>query len=488
MELTEVSLQSWLAIVVVIILNFIRIEVHDNGLHNCTGGGDYHDDHHDDDHQDDHTRRALSGDDAAEFHLTKECANFGMSYFLFCGGLLIFFGFLVCFANYWSERKVAIVGKYWTHDDQISKLQELRNTEEGRSSSEHGLKEKSENVWHVCSLREVLEEKKIEEQHHHISQERMIKNFFRTCLHCCWQSKAAHKIQTVEAIKSLKNANKAKLAFSDFRQSSLMGKVLRVGAVGEEKDEHPLLFEFDEPLFFNNRKAHKFLTECFQMLMALYFGMYLTNYLFVTQHSSHFGWYLAFTLVEMLVMLVQMSFLQDTACSLLAVTSLLNEAADVMCEEDHIKAKVLPKIRQEIEELTPDGTSLQDHLLSIYKFVNFDGDDSGIGIKEFSSLLFTVDLILPDNEVDILFRAVDTNGSGNIEFSELFELFHPNSTLVSMENEDGDTTKMKMLSHQTSMASVPVSKKKPHTVVPMMEENKNQNDAFTDVEMAEPLD
>lgn len=482
MELTEVSLESWLAIVVVILLNYLRNISYDNGLHDCLGDGEDYGDgqgygYGEGGEEDAHRRSLAGGDDSAEFHLTRECADFGSEYFLFCGGLLIFFGFLVCFANYSSEKKVAKVGKFWTHKDQVSKLTSLRNSEEGRISSERALVERSEDVWHVCSLRKVLEEKKIEEFHERISHERQVKGFFRSCLHCCWKRKIAHKIQTVEAIKELKNANKAKPGFADLHQSSLKGKVLRAGAVGEEKNEHPLLFEFDEPLFFNNRKAHKFLTECFQMLMALYVGMYLTNYLFVSKHSSHFGLYLFGTLVEMLVMLVQMSFLQETACNLLAVTSLVNEATEMMCEEDHIKAKLLPKIRQEIVELTPEQTSLHEHLRSIYNFVNFDGDDNGIGPKEFSSLLFTVDLILPDNEVDILFRAVDTNGSGNIEFEELFELFRPNSKLDSMVDEDGDTKNMRMLTHQNSMAPLTATEGsyKPNSVVPLMEEDMHDS-------------
>jgi Ca2+-binding EF-hand superfamily protein len=191
-------------------------------------------------------------------------------------------------------------------------------------------------------------------------------------------------------------------------------------------------------------------------------------------------------------MLVQMSFLQEMACRLLAVTSVLNEAAEMMCEEDHIKAKLLPKIRQEIEELTPPDKDLKEHLDEIFNFVNFDEDLAGINLKEFSSLLFTVDLILSDNEVDILFRAVDSNGSGHIEFGELFELFRPNSTLVSKKIEDGDERRMKQLSHQESCAHHPVDplpalhphhhhpKTKPHTVVPIV----SQSDLFADIESA----
>jgi hypothetical protein len=489
MELTEVSIHSWLAVIGVVILNYIRILVYDNGLHDCVGDGDDHyDDHHDDHH------RNLEGDDAAEFHLTAECADFGSRYFLFCGMLLILFGFAVCFANYWSERKVAITGKYWTEEQQVSVLKTRLNDEQGRcvSGSGRALVEISEEVWHVCSLRKVLEEKKIEEYHRHISQERRMKECIKGFT-SCWSAKAASRVQTVEAIKDLKNANKSKLRRQD-SQASLKTKVSRAGAVGDEKDQHPLLFEYDDPMFFKNRKAHKFLTECFQMLMALYIGMWATNYLFVSQHSTSFALYLVLTLIQVLIMLIQMSFLQDTACSLLAVTSLLNEAAEVMCEEDHIKAKLLPVIRKEIEELTPEGMSQSDHLLDVYKFVNFDGDDNGIGFKEFSSLLFTVDLILPDEEVDILFRAVDSNGSGNIEFEELLELFVPNSRLVSKKVEDGSSERMKLLSHQTSMATGGLSqtaspqlaalkgaKISPHSVVPMANVN---SDGFVDIESA----
>mmetsp|Transcript_2531 Transcript_2531/g.4589 ORF Transcript_2531/g.4589 Transcript_2531/m.4589 type:complete len:707 (+) Transcript_2531:49-2169(+) len=499
MELTEVSLMSWLAVIFVVILNYVRILVYDTGLENCTGAAKgYYPKYNKtstamDESQGDTSyemeRLLAGGDDAAEFHLTTECANFGSKYFVFCGGLLILFGFVVCIANYWSERKVAITGHYWTHEQQVSTLKNRLEEEAGRCLSVSGraLVEVSEEVWHVCSLRKVLEEKKIEEFHHHISQERRVKECMNSITGICWPNKRASRVQTVDAIKHLKLANKAKMKALDNKQESLKGKVQRAGAVGEEKDEHPLLFEYDDPMFFKSRKAHKFLIEVFQMLMALFIAMWATNYVFVSQHSSNHAVYVVVTMIQFVILLIQMSFLQDTACSLLAVTSLVNEAAEMMCEEDHIKAKVLPIIRKEIEELTPEGMSLQDHLYNVYNFVNFDGDDNGIGLKEFSSLLFTVDLILPDNEVDILFRAVDSNGSGNIEFGELYELFHPNSMLVSKQVEDGDSRKMKMLSHQSSSTgaaahSVPSKKKTtaPHAILPI----EGSTDNFVDLESA----
>ena len=480
MELTEVSLQSWLAVIFVVLLNYFRILAYDNGLHDCKG--DAYDDHYDDHHDDDH-RRLAGGDDGAEFHLTKDCADWGSEYFLFCGGMLIAFGFAVCFANYWSERKIAIVGNFYTIEDQSLKLKSMGDASLQRNGSGRELVEKSEDVWHVCSLRKVLEEKKIEEYHHHISQERKVKEFLRMLTHCFMNRKTT-KIQTVEELKSLKLANKAKIKATDGAQSSLKDKTYRAGAVtGEDRNIHPLLFEFDDPLFFKNRKAHKFLTECFQMLMALFIAMYLTNYLFVAQHSRSFGVFVVATVAEIIVMLIQMGYLQDATCNLLAITSLLNEAAELVCEEDHIKSKTLPEIRKEIEALTPEGQTLHDHLLSVYKFVNLDGD-GGIGLKEFSSLLFTVDLILPDNEVEILFRAVDSNGSGIIEFDELYELFHSNSTLVSRAEEDGDANKMKELSHQTSKMDAHITQKKakPNSIVPI---NDGGNEYF-DIEKAQP--
>jgi hypothetical protein len=174
-------------------------------------------------------------------------------------------------------------------------------------------------------------------------------------------------------------------------------------------EEHPLMYELDSIFIFESRQTYNFLLEIFQMLCALYLSLYLTNFLFIALETKQATWNMMFSLGSIVVLLVIMSFTQFHSNVLCSVTSLQNGATEWICEQDEIKNKTLPKLREELINIIDKDNFVQE-IGDLYSLVNENGDD-GIDIKKFHNLLFTLNIHLNDEEVQCLFRVLNTSGT-----------------------------------------------------------------------------
>jgi Ca2+-binding EF-hand superfamily protein len=90
------------------------------------------------------------------------------------------------------------------------------------------------------------------------------------------------------------------------------------------------------------------------------------------------------------------------------VTSLQNGSTDWICEQDDIKNKTLPKLREELINII-DKENFAEEIGDIFNLVNENADD-GIDMKEFRNLLFTLNIQLNNEEIQCLFRVLNVSG------------------------------------------------------------------------------
>jgi hypothetical protein len=471
--LTEVSIYSWLVIIMLAILNYIRIITvgsQNDVCHYRTPPDEHHDDHHDDhatdDHADDGHRMLSSGDDGAEFHVEADCADYYIGYFIFCGCLLFFMGVVISIITHNSEGKLldlalnTIVKNRRTKSDDIGRaLKALAGMESAvsaaraeryqRGASFSGTPANSgpeasptptlseldpdmadmindDMCYHMVTLRAVLKashhaEKTEHLRHQHENEMRMHKllNLF-----CCHSKDLKAEDEKRDRINELRNRQKTfemsmkrnshKAAESPFRNG-----VRRSNSLGSKKEEdgeewanHPLNCELNDVFVGGSREVYRHVIEAMLMLDALFLSLWVTHFILIAYESHSPKTYLTMSVLPILGNFVVTSYIQYHSNMLLAVTSLKNEVAVWMCEQDHIKSKTLPLLRREVKDIMeglPQDTSLEETIATIFELVNMDGDDR-IVLNEFASLLFTLDIHLEDTETRVLFSAMDTDG------------------------------------------------------------------------------
>lgn len=468
--LTEVSIYSWLVIIVLAVLNYVRIIAigsHDNVCSTRTGNG-HHDEHHDDHGTDDHAtddgHRMLSsnGDDGAQFHVDSDCADYYIGYFIFCGCLLFLLGVIISLITHNSENKLldlalnTIVKNRRDKSSDIGKaLKALAGVEKAMESAkalryQRGSSFASPNCdsappepsptptltdidpdladminddmcYHIVTLRAVLKANHHAEQQEHLrkqhEKEALIHKIFN--IFCCHSKDLEAEELKKKRIQELRNKQKT-LEISMKRMSIKGESPVRMGSMGSTKKDdntdilelHPLNCELNDVFVGGSRELYRYVIEAMLMLDALFLSLWVTHFILIAYESHAPKLYLVMSVLPILGNFVVTSYIQYHSNMLLAVTSLRNEVAMWMCEQDHIKSKTLPLLRKEVKEIMaglPKDTSLEDTISTIFDLVNMDGDNR-IVLNEFASLLFTLDIHLEDIETRVLFAAMDTDG------------------------------------------------------------------------------
>mmetsp|Transcript_9237 Transcript_9237/g.17231 ORF Transcript_9237/g.17231 Transcript_9237/m.17231 type:complete len:371 (+) Transcript_9237:126-1238(+) len=206
--------------------------------------------------------------------------------------------------------------------------------------------------------------------------------------------------------------------------------------VGEAENVHPLMFEVDSIFILENRTLYMKLLEIFQMLCSLYLSLYLTNFLVISLKTKFAVYYTIFSIGSIVVLLMIMSFTQFHSNVLFSVTSLQNGATEWICQQDDIKNKTLPKLRDELINII-DTDNFGQEISDLYTLVNENGKD-GVDIKDFRNLLFTLNIQLNSEETQCLFRVLNITGTGLIGIRELKELLRPDSSFLSKDVEKTD--------------------------------------------------
>jgi hypothetical protein len=303
-----------------------------------------------------------------------------------------------------------------------------------------------EGSWHVVSLRKVLaEQKKLNEDKQKKQYEKIKQKFFDMLeiLHIdgCW------KTPTWWCFESNKHGMEKMVVLTKKRRSygvrsrsmeeepegrtrrlscssgaapstdpvahrkSMSAMMIKGGSIYTMKDDdniHPLMYELDSIFILENRQLYIKLLEVFQMFCSLYLALYLTNFVFISMKTHHVGLYTTFSLGSIAILLLFMSFTQFHSNVLFSVTSLQNGSTDWICEQDDIKNKTLPKLREELINII-DKENFAEEISDIFNLVNENADD-GIDMKEFRNLLFTLNIQLNNEEIQCLFRVLNVSG------------------------------------------------------------------------------
>jgi hypothetical protein len=223
------------------------------------------------------------------------------------------------------------------------------------------------------------------------------------------QSRASFDSQMTAASAEMGALNSSSVDMLPSKAPGLLG----TEELFPEEDEkfylnHPLVAELDDIFFFKSRYAYKFAVHMSLMLDSFYLAIWVTNLIYIANHTEHPVIYNLILFLPVVLMLLLISYNLIVSSVVLSVTSLRNKGSEWICEQDDIKRKVLPVLRAEVSKLFPD-ISKDGTIEKLYACIDDDGDN-GINIAEFSSFLHTLDIHPPEKEIRALFRAMDTDG------------------------------------------------------------------------------
>jgi len=275
-------------------------------------------------------------------------------------------------------------------------------------------------------------------RHHHEFAHRVLYWFKSICSCFLWNCltfrRASNKPKIneklLESARSLRRRLKKEEISALEKQESESGSVASRSdcdntEIFEDEDmlKHPLLKEIDSIFFFGSRDIYKYLIQLILMLDSFYLSLYATNFISVTLESERPILFNVLIVTTILAMSILVSYLLIVSSILFCVTSLNNKGAEWMCEQEAIKRKVLPVLRQEMLMFLDNSTDVK----SFFSLISGDGD---IKLCDFSDFLFTLGIHPSQKEIRALFRAVDADSSGAIDLDELKALlFDPTKSL-----------------------------------------------------------
>ena len=176
----------------------------------------------------------------------------------------------------------------------------------------------------------------------------------------------------------------------------------------EDYLQHPLVKEINDIFWFRSRHVYQFAIHMSLMLDSFYLSVWVTNLIYIANHTNSPVWYNIVLFVPVVLMLGLISYNLIVSSVVLSVTSLRNKGAEWICDQDDIKRKVLPILRSEVLKLFP-GIKQDGTIEKLYRAIDVD-NSCGINKSEFSAFLHTMDIHPPDREIRALFRAMDTDG------------------------------------------------------------------------------
>lgn len=296
------------------------------------------------------------------------------------------------------------------------------------------------HVYHIVTLRVVLKDLKHEEEVEHIKREFERKEFIKRIYHnicCCFLSSSDNEIENKKyRISELKEKEKKLESLENkFRETSgrqgegmsvrysikkAKGESLKRPPYSTDSDdesddepthEHELTKETNNIFLFSDRILYKRMIEISLMLFALYTSLWVSHFIVIGSASSHENSYLIIVSASIIFIFILISYIQYHSNMILAATSLCNENAEWICNQDYVKSKTLPLLRNEIKEMLTklSKTEFEEAIKEIFYLVNMDGDEK-ILLDEFATLLYTLDIHLTHAETRVLFRFMDMDG------------------------------------------------------------------------------
>lgn len=405
---------------------------------------------------------------AGGHHIGEECADFLMHYFAFCGGALLVLVLLIACLTWYSESRLLRLATTKLTMDKSTALDKYRKiltalaiVEQGRFArapsrlmksnmmieTPESLPQESKislddsHVYHMVTLRAVLETKKYRDERK-VNQDDFRRNEAFSQISsflCCDYSFAtkAEKRKQIQVLRekkleeyemSFKHSTKLTKIFGDsgflkgfdakqpITEEGPRGGYIRKTQVESEKvddteyENHVLNVEENSIFVGNNRELYRLTIEVTLMLYALYLSLWISQSIVLAKYSSAPVLNDILGVIPIVLVFMLTYYIQYHSNMLLAVTSLRNENAEWMCEQDHIKGKTLPLLRKEIMEIHARfDRNFEEAMDELFMLVNSDDDDK-ITLDEFSNLLHTLDIHLAKSETRVLFRAMDTDG------------------------------------------------------------------------------
>jgi hypothetical protein len=512
-ELTEIQPRCWIGPIILILLNYLRVNViggvqlkkacHHMESHHAD---DYEhtDDHHDDHQSSEEFRRSLSsnGDDVS-YHLSHICEDYVISYALVAAGALVIIGTILAFLTWQSKKKLLLLAGIQSEAHIARYLEEEKKkankrpsgtqpevqsepsspqthldgnrrspvikTHSSLSSSESGLNihplERADSnnrtqtilsrptrqgsaltltfqqEYPLTILRVMLhaqKKHKEDEKHKWLHTYHHLLNLMHVHICRCAPSsngKPAHStVPIVERINSLKLRARVPTSFSLDRNTKTQNSTDKIMKDIEmapsdpedprlpeedsdheslpsrfsEFEAHPLAQNFHHVFLFSNKELYEFLIQEMLLLDSLFLALWATNFITISLHSSRPIEFNLLLLIPIFIMTGLNFIILFFSSVLFALTSLQNQGAEWLCEQDDMTQKVLPALRKEIMEILPDGAFDRriDELFELIASMN-EVNEGGISRDGFAQFLQVLNLHPSEKEIRALFRYMD---------------------------------------------------------------------------------
>jgi nicotinamidase-related amidase len=185
----------------------------------------------------------------------------------------------------------------------------------------------------------------------------------------------------------------------------------------KSRDEH-------DKIYFHKKDAYNGLLNISLLMQNLYLALWATNFITLVHKANENKTIYHISLIVLIIAQVVMCALNLYIASILsAVCSLHNNAAKKMCEENNIKIRLLPLLREEFTKflspisqkniktksvLDKQSNRVIKEMEDVFNMVDLDGNGD-VDMGEFCQLMYGLEIDLPRNEIQVIFDAIDVD-------------------------------------------------------------------------------
>lgn len=386
-ELLEVGIFTWLVVIFVTILNYIRVEAFRGQFSPCSSP-DAHGD-------------------------TGHCFEYDISVFLFGGGLVSTIATIVMFVSRLYE--IRIIQKTGSKD--------IHNYSKYLSDLTIISEKPKDQVYTVSELKDNIDELKSVQ----IAEDKWKYN--KICQYFQTYFRKSSSNQAVIGVNNDTN-DEEKIAKLKIRTKSI----------------HTDLRDI---FLFGNRHLYFRGVEFVVMLNCFYMALWATNFVTIAYETDQPVMWNILMLLPIGYTFIVLSVIVKTSSKLLAIEELNMDVIGKMAEDEEMNAALLKDLRQKILQQVKDiGCDSKDRQAVVTDlFGQIDSDGSGrVSKQELSLFLKALHVPHSKEKLSRLFKSLDANHSGCLQREELAEVLFPsselkNTDLLPLEEKESEVSK-----------------------------------------------
>ena len=183
-------------------------------------------------------------------------------------------------------------------------------------------------------------------------------------------------------------------------------------------------------IFFLGKSHYYFDTVCLMILpISFYLSLWITNFVTLSTEIGETIKWQFFSILPGLVSALCYVYITKVAALLLAITELDNDAVEEILEQTEGAHQLQEEMRKKILEKLEEIGNPREELKNLFESI--DDNNSGLlSRKEFQTFLNELQISFSRRKWAQIYKEIDKDGSGELDYHELFLFIFPDSSLA----------------------------------------------------------